>query len=73
MIHMMPGVRCDTEKGDNFGQRYTTPEVAIETMGADLIIVGRGITSKLNEPIELLNSTLQSYQTRGFEAYQKTI
>ncbi|KAF7494141.1 Uridine 5'-monophosphate synthase [Sarcoptes scabiei] len=73
LIHMMPGVKFDSEKGDNFGQRYTTPEMAIETMGADLIIVGRGITSKLNESIEVLNSTLQSYQTRGFEAYQKTI
>jgi len=42
LIHMMPGVKLGDDK-DALGQQYLTPERAIER-GADIVIVGRGIT-----------------------------
>ena len=43
LIHMTPGVKiADSE--DNLGQQYNTPEEAVIEKGADIIIVGRGIT-----------------------------
>lgn len=42
-IHMTPGVNFKTE-GDKQGQQYLTPQKAVQENGADIIIVGRGIT-----------------------------
>ena len=39
LIHMTPGVKIG-EKSDNLGQQYNTPEIAVYTKGADVIIVG---------------------------------
>ena len=40
---MTPGVHLQ-ESSDGGDQRYVTPEVAVLTRGADIIIVGRGVT-----------------------------
>ncbi|MBI2416811.1 MAG: orotidine-5'-phosphate decarboxylase [Ignavibacteriales bacterium] len=42
MLLLMPGVQMES-KGDGLGQQYITPEMAVRG-GADMIIVGRGIT-----------------------------
>ena len=47
-IQMTPGVSL-VSTGDNLGQNYVTVERAIEERGADIIIVGRGITSCADE------------------------
>ncbi|MBA3661386.1 MAG: orotidine-5'-phosphate decarboxylase [Gammaproteobacteria bacterium] len=64
-INFTPGVQLETGK-DAFGQQYITPELAIETNGADVIIVGRGII-KANDPF----AAAQIYRERGFQAYQR--
>lgn len=54
--------------GDNLGQQYTSPEKAIQSHGADIIIVGRGIT-KAMDPV----ATAQQYQIAGYKAYQELL
>lgn len=43
-IQMTPGVKMDSKK-DSLGQQYDSPECAVLKKGADIIIVGRGITA----------------------------
>lgn len=62
-IHMTPGVKIDST-GDGLGQQYVTPKEAVLKRGADVIIVGRGITSAKQPEKEA-----KLYQTIGFEAY----
>lgn len=68
-IHMTPGVKIGNEKGDQLGQQYTTPEDAVQNKGADLIIVGRGIISKLNSSREEFETNIILYKKRGYDAY----
>ena len=68
-IHMTPGVRIGNEKNDKLGQQYTTPEDAVQNKGADLIIVGRGIISKLDSSCEEFETNIILYKQRGYNAY----
>jgi orotidine 5'-phosphate decarboxylase subfamily 1 len=61
-IQMTPGVNI-AEKGDALGQQYNTPEAAIKN-GADIIIVGRGIT-EASDPL----ATAELYRQRAWDAY----
>ena len=62
LIHMTPGVKiADSE--DNLGQQYNTPEKAVIEKGADIIIVGRGIT-QAEDP----EDKAKEYQVRGWRA-----
>lgn len=54
--------------GDNLGQQYTSPENAIQSHGADIIIVGRGITKAMDSV-----ATAQQYQIAGYKAYQELL
>lgn len=54
--------------GDNLGQQYTSPEKAIQSHGADIIIVGRGITKAMDSV-----ATAQQYQIAGYKAYQELL
>ena len=63
-IHMMPGVNI-ADKGDNLGQQYNTPGTAVKA-GADIIIVGRGIT-EATDPV----ATAEIYRQRAWDAYSK--
>ena len=62
LIHMTPGVKIAGIK-DNLGQQYNTPEKAVIEKGADIIIVGRGIT-EAEDPEE----KAKEYQERGWQA-----
>lgn len=64
-IHFTPGVHLD-DSNDKFDQSYTTPSQAIKEKGADVIIVGRGIT-KAADP----RKASKSYQVEAYNAYQE--
>ncbi len=49
MLHMTPGVKIG-EGGDNLSQQYLTPERAINERGADIVIVGRGLSQAKDVP-----------------------
>eukprot|EP00298_Acanthocystis_sp_HF-20_P007781 c17282_g1_i1.p1 GENE.c17282_g1_i1~~c17282_g1_i1.p1 ORF type:complete len:521 (+),score=236.22 c17282_g1_i1:126-1565(+) len=66
MIHCTPGVKFATD-GDGLGQQYNSPETAIAN-GADVIIVGRGITHAKN-PVDEANK----YRVSGWQAYRHSI
>ena len=67
LIHMTPGVKIagvkESASEDNLGQQYNTPEKAVIEKGADIIIVGRGIT-EAEDPEE----KAKEYQERGWRA-----
>ena len=61
LIHMTPGVKFE-QKLDNLGQQYNTPENAVGR-GADIIIVGRGITEAENH-----KEKAEEYRNSGWKA-----
>ena len=64
LIHMTPGVKFE-QKSDNLGQQYNTPEKAVGR-GADIIIVGRGIT-EADDSVEMA----KKYQDLGWKSLLK--
>lgn len=66
-IHFMPGVHSE-QKGDPLGQRYQTPESAILERGADVVIVGKGITHATNSL-----ESLKYYHKKCWNVYKKRI
>lgn len=62
-IHFTPGVNLD-DSNDKFDQSYTTPSQAIKEKGADIIIVGRGIT-KATDP----RKASKNYQAEAYNTY----
>lgn len=66
-LHLTPGVNIK-DTNDKFDQNYTTPNQAIKERGADIIIVGRGI-SKSEDP----SKTSKNYQIEAFKAYEESI
>lgn len=62
-VHMTPGVRLDAS-GDSLGQQYCDPACAVTERGADVIIVGRGITASL-DPVD----AAVRYKKAGYDAY----
>ncbi|TRY61870.1 hypothetical protein TCAL_06262 [Tigriopus californicus] len=63
ILQFTPGVNLSTSK-DNLSQRYVSPEQAILERGADIIIVGRGLTQSPN-----VEQTAKDYQSKAWEAY----
>ncbi|CAN8027735.1 unnamed protein product [Ixodes persulcatus] len=66
-VLMTPGVQIDTA-GDALGQQYCSPSTAVSERGADVIIVGRGIT-KSEDPA----AAAQEYQRAGYDAYMASV
>jgi len=62
MLHVTPGVKLHT-KGDWLGQQYVTPYGAV-TAGADVIVVGRGITEAADPVAEA-----ELYKKEAYQAY----
>ena len=63
LIQMTPGVQI-SQKSDNMGQQYNDPQRAVGQKGADVIIVGRGITQ---DPMKY-KEMAEMYQKEGWEA-----
>lgn len=63
LIQLTPGVRFNKD-GDNFGQQYVDPRMAVIDKGADLVVVGRGILEASDRGIEA-----KKYKTALYEAY----
>jgi orotidine 5'-phosphate decarboxylase subfamily 1 len=65
-IQMTPGVSM-VSKGDNLGQNYVSVESAIREKGADIIIVGRGITSCADE--KTMKEMARKYKKLAWDAF----
>lgn len=68
LIQLTPGVKLE-KSGDNLGQKYNTPEDVVNS-GADLAVVGRGITEatdKLGAVIEYKRQLWNAYEKRIFK------
>lgn len=61
-VQMTPGVRIQGVN-DKYGQQYVSPEDAVLERGADVIIVGRGITTHIEPEKEA-----ELYRNRGWKA-----
>lgn len=66
-IQLTPGVQLDT-KSDNLGQQYNTPECVIIERGADVAVVGRGITKSSDR-----QRAAENYKKLLWTAYTKRI
>ncbi|ESN94473.1 hypothetical protein HELRODRAFT_185115 [Helobdella robusta] len=62
-LHFTPGVSLDC-KGDGKGQQYLTPSEVVSKRGADILIVGRGITLA-HDPV----AAAKVYAQEGFSGY----
>merc|ERR1712150_347945 len=65
-IQMTPGVSL-VSKGDNLGQNYVSIDNAIQERGADVIIVGRGITSCSDANIMI--ETTKKYKNLAWKSF----
>ncbi|KAI9732497.1 MAG: orotidine 5'-phosphate decarboxylase [Claussenomyces sp. TS43310] len=72
-ITMSPGCQLPPEdnedvQGDGMGQQYNLPNKLVGTLGADVIIVGRGIIKAADPVLEA-----ERYRLHGWEAYETRI
>lgn len=65
IIQLTPGVRLDVLK-DDLGQQYNSPQKIILESGADIAVVGRGITQSPKPGV-----TAEMYKKLLWEAYQQ--
>lgn len=65
LLQLTPGVHLK-KIGDTLGQRYVSPEEAVLCRGADIVIVGRGITEAANPAEEA-----ELYRAEAFAAFLK--
>ncbi|KAF7278683.1 hypothetical protein GWI33_008131 [Rhynchophorus ferrugineus] len=67
LIQLTPGVKLES-KGDNLGQQYNTPDYVVIEKGADIAVVGRGITEAA-DPV----TAAKLYRDVLWKAYEKRI
>ncbi|XP_067127492.1 uridine 5'-monophosphate synthase [Centruroides vittatus] len=67
VLHLTPGVKM-SEGTDNLDQKYVTPDIAIKERGADVVIVGRGITEAKN-----IRETASAYRRASYGFYQELL
>ena len=65
LLHLTPGVHLD-ESGDSLGQRYISPEQAVLERGADIVIVGRGVTEAADPTLAAIR-----YKEKAFTALEQ--
>lgn len=67
LIQLTPGVKIEST-GDNLGQLYNSPECVVTEKGADIAVVGRGIT-EASDPVK----AAELYRNVLWQAYFKRI
>jgi len=68
LLHCTPGVQLNPPAGDGLGQLYLSPEEVITKRGADVIIVGRGVTQAADPGL-----AAKLHQEAGYLAYLSTV
>ncbi|XP_057658166.1 uridine 5'-monophosphate synthase [Diorhabda carinulata] len=66
-IQLCPGVQIDN-RVDDLGQKYNSPDTVVLEKGADIAVVGRGIT-KASDPV----TASELYRKLLWEAYEKRL
>ncbi|XP_018024815.1 uridine 5'-monophosphate synthase [Hyalella azteca] len=67
LLQLSPGVSVSAS-GDALGQRYVSPECSVGERGADVIIVGRGVTTSSDPAAAAAN-----YQQLAYSAYLERV
>jgi uridine monophosphate synthetase len=67
LIHMTPGVSFDSGS-DSLGQRYLSPEQAIEN-GADVVIIGRAVTAAGDTAAQV--QAAKRFKETAYQSYLK--
>ncbi|KAJ9589492.1 hypothetical protein L9F63_017309 [Diploptera punctata] len=67
-IQLTPGVKLNSGNDGNLGQQYNSPENVMLSRGADIAVVGRGIT-QADDPVQ----AAEEYRTKLWTAYLKRI
>lgn len=67
LIQLTPGCQIK-ESNDELGQQYATPDVVVKEKGADVVVVGRGITNAKNA-----EETAKIYKEALWNAYMERI
>lgn len=67
LIQLTPGVRID-DTADELGQQYDTPEYVVQTKGADIAVVGRGVIAA-KQP----EAAAKLYRDRLWSAYEQRL
>lgn len=58
----------NSKSGDGLGQQYVCPAEAVQKRGADIVIVGRGIT-EADDPRQIA----KEYKESAFNAYESLL
>lgn len=67
LLQLTPGCQI-AEINDELGQQYATPDVVVKEKGADIVVVGRGITKAKNA-----EETAKTYKEALWNAYLERI
>lgn len=67
LLQLTPGCQIK-ESNDELGQQYATPEVVVKEKGADIVVVGRGITKA-----KKAEETAKVYKEALWNAYMERI
>jgi uridine monophosphate synthetase len=68
LLQLTPGVSLDCQNDGPLGQQYNSPEDAVMSRGADIAVVGRGITQAI-DPVR----AAQEYRAKLWDAYEKRV
>lgn len=68
LLQLTPGVSLDCQNDGELGQQYNSPADVIMSRGADIAVVGRGITQAA-DPVQ----AAQEYRTKLWAAYEKRV
>lgn len=68
LLQLTPGVSLDCQNDGHLGQQYNSPEDIVLFQGADIAVVGRGIT-QATDPVQ----AAQEYRAKLWAAYEKRV
>jgi uridine monophosphate synthetase len=68
LLQLTPGVSLDCQNDGLLGQQYNSPEDVVISRGADIAVVGRGITQAA-DPVQ----AAQEYRSKLWAAYENRV